>query len=878
MICLNEPKQPSQKDWKFVKELSEPVNRYLNWTRTLAGQNEADLSGGVKIQNNFSDTKNNLETAYSDLNNFFKTAKISLDGKYKIIIEKTDSACFESYRLDIKLDSCRIQANDSEGIRRGIYYLEDLLLSADGAFLQIGVINRKPWLKSRISRCFFGPIKRPPLNRDELFDDVNYYPAEYLNRLAHEGINGLWLTIAFSDLCKTSITELAPDAKKRLVKLCRTVEKCLRYGIKTYIFCIEPRSQAGDAPALLNNPELKGSLTWNGNYCFCPFSDTAQNYLYEATNWIFTQVPGLGGMINISYGERPTTCASADFGKDCPVCSKKTPGEIIAASLEPMERGMRDVSPDAKLISWFYVPENYTGGENETPQLLDIAEKLPENVIMQYNFESGGSKEQLGKQRHAGDYWLSYVGPSKKYQTITGKARDCGKQISAKIQVSCSHEVATVPLVPVPGLLYRKYKAMHELGVTHVMQCWFFGNYPGIMNKAAGTLAFEEFNDSEEDFLLRLARPEWGKHANQAVEAWKYFAEGYSNYPLENMFQYYGPMHDGVVWPLHLNPVDEPFAPTWKLEYGTSADRYGECLGKFSMEEILTLCAELSIKWHSGVEILQGLRANFKDSEECPKNIALTEVLDIQFQSGYNILKFYALRDELLAVPGGRGLNILGQMQAIVLAEINNSTAMIELCNVDSRLGFHPEAEGYKYFPEKLVWRIKLLKSLLEDDFPQAYERLTAGQKALIQRKSKSYCCNSGKYEYSADFAWKANYVDGKLKISIDNFENAENAEFGIFLESKQFHPPQSFVLKNKYEIEIPFVTNEAEVGFNIFKTNKLNSNNGYSGWETFYPQTLRLALGQYNPRAKGKLILTKDTLQIETKNNKIKEGYLTKR
>jgi hypothetical protein len=862
MICLNEPKQPSQKDWNFVKELSEPVSRYFNWTRTLAGKHEADLSRGVEIKSNFPAADNYLETAYGDLNNFFKTAKISLDGKYKIIIEKIDTACFESYRLDIKLDSCRIQANDSEGIRRGIYYLEDLLLSADGAFLQIGVINRKPWLKSRISRCFFGPIKRPPLNRDELFDDVDYYPAEYLNRLAHEGINGLWLTIAFSDLCKTSINELASDAEKRLAKLRRTVEKCLRYGIKTYIFCIEPRSMSADNPVLLNNPDLKGSVAWNGNYCFCPFSDVAQKYLYEATNWIFTQVPNLGGMINISYGERPTTCASADFGKDCPVCSKKTPGEIIAASLKPMERGMRDVNPDAELISWFYVPDNYSGGpgqKDETPQLLDIAEKLPENVIMQYNFESGGSKEQLGKQRHAGDYWLSYVGPSKKYQTITGKARDCGKQISAKIQVSCSHEVATVPLVPVPGLLYRKYKAMHELGVSHVMQCWFFGNYPGIMNKAAGELAFEDFADSETDFLLRLAKPEWGKHADQAVKAWKFFVDGYTNYPLENMFQYYGPMHDGVIWPLHLKPVDEPLAPTWRLDYGTSADRYGECLGKFSLEEVLTLCVELSSKWHRGVEILQGLRGDFKESGECLKNIALAKALDIQFKSGYNILKFYALRDELLTVSGGQGLKILSQMQEITLAEIKNSTRMIELCEADSRLGFHPEAEGYKYFPEKLEWRIKLLESVLEDDFPQALERLSSGQKAFIPRESKSYCCNSGKYEKTADFAWKANYEDGKLKIFIDNFADTEDNEFGIFLESKQFHPPQHFVLNGKDEIEIPLLTNEKEVGFNIFKTNKLNSNNGYSGysgWETFYPLTLRLALGQYNPNAKGKLIL----------------------
>jgi len=39
------------------------------------------------------------------------------------------------------------------------------------------------------------------MNRDELSDDVDYYPDEYLNKLAHESINGLWLTVEFKDLC-----------------------------------------------------------------------------------------------------------------------------------------------------------------------------------------------------------------------------------------------------------------------------------------------------------------------------------------------------------------------------------------------------------------------------------------------------------------------------------------------------------------------------------------------------------------------------------------------------------------------------------------------------------------------------------------------------
>ena len=856
MIHLDEPRQPDPKDWKFVEELSRPAERCFHWTRTEAGDHEVDLSCGVEIINNF--PEGNLETAFSDLNHFFQIAEITLSGRYKIIFEQSDTVCFEAYRLHVAADGCRIQANDSEGIRRAIYYLEDLLLGTDGPFLKKGSMDRKPWLKSRISRCFFGPIKRPPLNREELLDDVDYYPDEYLNRLAHEGINGLWLTIAFRDLCKTSITELAPDGEKRLAKLRRTVDKCLRYGIKTYIFCIEPCGMAPDDPILLNNPELKGAaVAWSGTYSFCPFSDTARKYIYDSTHWIFSQVPGLGGMINISFGERVTTCVSSNFGADCPVCSKKTPGEIIAAALEPMESGMRDAAPEAELISWLYVPLNGTGDPGPfDEQMIDVAENLPKNVVLQYNFESGGGKEQLGKERHAGDYWLSYVGPSNLFAKISNAAASRKNAFSAKIQVCCSHEVATVPLVPVPGLLYRKYKAMHELGVSHVMQCWYFGNYPGVMNKVAGELAFETFADTEGDFLSRLAAPQWVSHTSEVVKAWTFFANAYENYPLENMFQYYGPMHDGVVWPLHLIPANMPLAPTWKLDYGTSGDRYGECLGKFSIEDVLALCEELSDQWSRGSDILTGLQSVFANSDVCLKDIGLAEALGIHFGSGNNILKFYALRDGLLASSGSRGLEILGQMRELVLAEIESSTRMIELCKLDSRLGFHPEAGGYKYFPEKLAWRIGRLGCLLDDDFLKTRERLSSGENVFPEKTVKSYCCNSGLRERVADFVWQADYADGTLKISVENDDESADVEFRIFMENRPFYPPQEFVLNGTNEVEIPLPADVNDVGFNIVKRNDPDSGNEYTGWEEFSPLEYRLVLADYNPHAMGKLVL----------------------
>ncbi|NMB97391.1 MAG: hypothetical protein GYA02_12410, partial [Clostridiaceae bacterium] len=733
--------------------------------------------------------------------------------------------CFESYCIEISRNCITIKAGDTEGIRRGIFYLEDLILESEGPFLTQTVIKRSPWIKNRISRCFFGPIKRPPFNRDELMDDVDYYPDEYLNRLAHEGINILWLTVEFRDICKTDLVpEYGKDSEKRLEKLKRTVDKCRRYGIKTFIFCIEPRIWGPDDPLLLNHPEAAGARSGN-DICFCPFSEVSQQYLYEAVRSIFLRVPKLGGIISITHGERTTSClssvpATSEAEVNCPRCSKKEKGEILEATHKPILRAMHEVNPDAQFISWLYMPQVIPTAKWK----YTIPAKLPKDTVVVFNFESGGEKKQLGKIRIGADYWQSYVGPSHRFIGMAQAAGKAGIKMGAKIQVGCSHEVATIPFVPVPTVLWKKYKAMYDLKVTTVIQSWYFGNYPGIMNKTAGELAFEDSvktGDKEDDmkftlqhdrFLHRLAKVEWGKYAGKVVEAWKYFYKAYANYPMDVAFQYYGPMHDGVVWPLYLFPVHKPLAPTWKLDFPASGDSIGECMISFTLEEAIILCKEMVNYWKKGVELLKEIQPHFKNDPERLKDIAVAEALGIQFESGLNILMFYDLRDQILHnytsshdytfnqnytsnlnntsiqnyahnqkytcnsnyTSGQTDTNslmekmrFLNEMEFIVKYEIDRSLQMVELCKFDSRLGFHSEAEGYKYFPEKLLWRVKQLEYLLKEEFPRMRKFIESGSQEDVERlttplNAPVYKCSDLAPAKAKTFEWSAK-VDGKI-------------------------------------------------------------------------------------------------------------------
>jgi len=884
MKHIDEPPQPVQSEWKFIEELRLPEHRVFNWNRTTRQACETDLSGGVRLRYDFPDPAGMLATAYEDMERFFDECGIRQDGSYKIITAYGDAGENDSFRIQVESGSCKIIAENIEGIRRGIFYLEDLLLGADGPFLEIGEIHRVAWIKNRISRCFFGPIKRPPLNRDELMDEVDYYPKEYLNRLAHEGVNGLWLTIKFSDLCKTSITpEYGKDAIKRLAKLRSTVDKCLRYGIKTYIFCIEPAAWKPDSPILKRHPEL-GGAAYMGDSCFCPFSKTAQQYLYEAVNGIFNSVPGLGGMINITHGERSTTCLSSvpaidNKAVNCLVCSKHKHWEIIHSSLSAMEKGMHAAAPDAQLISWLYMPYAKPLAE----WVFEIPEHVPDNVILQFNFESGGTKEQLGKSRTGGDYWLSYTGPCESFRRIAESAITSEAQLSAKIQVGCSHEAATIPFIPVPALLYRKYRKMHELGVASVMQCWYFGNYPGIMNKTAGMLALEDFESGEKDFLKKLALPDWGSHADDAVAAWTLFADGYSNYPLSNMFQYYGPMHDGVVWPLHIYPVNTPLAPTWKLEFGTSGDCIGECLENHAIDEAIILCREMFEKWNRGVDILNKIRADFTDNPARLKDIGLAEALGIQFKSGYNILRFYALREQLLNAEPNLQKAILDEMETIAQDEIRGSERLIKLCENDSRLGFHSEAEGYKYFPAKLQWRVNLLKDLLQNDFPAFRNAIATGKPTLSSMETAPvYICGSGKFEQCETFRWKADKDNHALYFEL-SFENISNPAPDVenicmtLIRNNISHPLYIEIMQRTTlhsnrngcscdirqqpdrwhaKITIPYADSKAPLKLSLIRWIISGNSNKRLAWEKYAGAgRYRLNLGMYNPSVMGKLI-----------------------
>ena len=619
----------------------------------------------------------------------------------------------ESYKIDVAADGrVTITTEDDEGLRRAVYYYQDRVRAGD-----LASCTRKPWVRNRIARCFFGPIKRPPLNHDELMDDVDYYPEPYLDRLAHEGINGLWLTVEWRDLAETSFTKRSPDAPRRLAKLRRTVDRCLKYGIKTWIFCIEPKGCKEDDPLLRDHPELFGCAMQHGTL-MCPLRPEARKYIEESVKDIFSNVPRLGGIMMISYGERHTTCLSqfdplsGAFVGNCPRCAKLQPWQVHWETASAIMRGIRAAGSDAEYVSWFYQPHVRP---ERGAWSAEVARHLPDGVTLAYNFESGAIRDQLGRFRNGGDYGLSYVGPADGFRKVAEAGRQVGAKIGAKIQVGNSHEVATVPFVPVPGLLYRKYKAMRDMGVSTVLQCWYFGNYPGVMNKAAGELSFDAFIDDEMTFLRRLAAPYWDADAAEVAGIWKRMSDAYAQYPLSNDMQYYGPFHAGPAWPMLADVNLALLGRTWKPQDPPSGDAIGECLENHTIEEASILAARMAKGTHvetpDGRDALDALAARWRGDFERTRDIGVMKALALQFQSGSDIFSFYLDRAKAIYESRVRGdmaaaRAAVRRMNEAVGREESVTRALLPLAKADSRLGFHSEAEAHQYHPAKLEWRL----------------------------------------------------------------------------------------------------------------------------------------------------------------------------
>ncbi len=596
---------------------------------------------------------------------------------------------YENCRMEIRPARIRIEAENEAGLSRALLYLEDAMRRRNSPNLKFGVMRDWTCQRLRISRS---PIASYRFGGGwELLRDTNFYPDEYLNRLRRARINTIWVAGLFREMIKSEVLpEITGNAdEKALDNLRILTERAARYEIKVLFFCMEPRVLPPDHPVFTRHPELRGTVCGEGENSLamlCTSQPLVLAYLEEAIRKLFTQVPLLGGMLQIFAGERATSCRSIDAymgsgDRPCPRCGTMTQSEALAKLITFQFEAIRRTAPTADYLVWSYgIPVHDFKVKEE------IYSAIPREVVWLENFEHGVVKEFFGKKVTNEEYSLSCTGPADSFRIMAQKQSPATPSVWPKFQFGNTYEMPLVPYIPVPSMAWRKQRIARQLKCSGALVSWIIGGGGDLMLHAFA-LAGSGKAMSEPRFLDALAATLYPPEAvAPAVKAWKIFDRAFQQYPCDKSIFYYGPIARSPGYKLYLTGDIPLIAPNynWGIDPRRDIQEYATPTGKYWTGETLSPMeiAHLFRKIAGGFRRGEALLEHPALGQLRNVALAMTIILD----SAANVYEFYELRND----PARRQ-----RLTQLLQAEIVNASAMMPLLLRDPYIGFQSELLYY---------------------------------------------------------------------------------------------------------------------------------------------------------------------------------------
>jgi hypothetical protein len=641
----------------------------------------------------------------------------------------------ESYRIAVSAHEIDIDGADDSGVMYGIYHLEELMRVRKAPVLAAADISRKPILRTRILRSpmsFF--------HRRELPTILEAYPETYLHKMSHHGFNGIWLRGRLAELAKVDVfPEFGADADRIHADLNALVQRAAAYGIRVYMFFNEPLAMRKNSEFFRKYPHLKGQpLESEDVYAMCTSTPEVQTFLREGMAYLFRHVPGLAGTMLITASEFHTHCFSHHRTRntaretwqktmECPRCRERTPQEVVGEVVTCIRDGVKSANPAAEVIAWNWSWTMYEDDPQES-----VVRALPDDVCVMADFERGGKRVTDGFSHVVDEYSLGYVGPSERFKGTAAVAREQGRAMFAKLQIGVTHELATIPYLPVYPKLARKFINQRDEGVVGAMECWNFGNILSPTTEIAHWFSWEPLPESVDHYLAMVAGRDFGEKAAPAfVSAWHAFAEAMDHYPFSIPLLYWGPQHFGPAFPLYFRKVDRHMPLPWLLpaevtydtdfawmsftEFGDQIDNY---LGGFTPEKLVSCFDNLIADWQRGVDTMQNALEQVPDALQAnaEREFTVAAAALSQFTTARNVTEFIHLRNQYWDTDDTQTRRpLLKKLLAIAENEIRNAADCRDLALRNPMLGFHGEAFGFDYTPAKIDAKLATTKETVAD-------------------------------------------------------------------------------------------------------------------------------------------------------------------
>ncbi len=577
----------------------------------------------------------------------------------------------------------------------------------------------KIW-RSSLSR--FGKFTTNPVpDGEETWNVNNVYTDAELAKIAGSGFNAVWVHGLLHSIVQTDdfpeLGEYAAEHQRRLNEL---TERAAKHGIKVFLYMQPPRALLATHPIFKSHPEIGGQIEkmqgCDGEkvkvQALCTSHDSVKKYLRNAAAELARKIPNLGGIIMITASEYPAHCwsrrgrmmnASGHYEQlpiECPNCKDRTPSDVVNEVIQLMRDGIRSVNSVWKIIAW-----NWSWAMYEDAPCENIIGKLPKDVILMADFERGGKRTILGKERIMDEYSLGFAGPSKQFKDSWELANRCNLKMMAKLQIGTTHELATVPNLPIIGNVYRKAVNARKMGLAGFMGTWNFGNMITVNTAALNHFLGANISD-DQDLELRKFATEYFPNCEPAQinTAWNKFAEAMNSYPFSIPYLYVGPTNYACILPMEPAPLTgKSSGRSWLMD--ERGDNITDALEGYTIDEVIEGFTQLSAVWQTGVDALaKGLKnAPSKHAEEELDNARVCGYL---FNSTKHFCKIFKLRNDWHD-------NKRAEYNAIAAAELENLRKLLPLVEKDLRFGFHIEAFGYQFDAAQIKAKIATLEKQL---------------------------------------------------------------------------------------------------------------------------------------------------------------------
>ncbi len=565
---------------------------------------------------------------------------------------------------------------------------------------------KRNYFADRVFRC-----GESDFYRDEILHANETHTDERLKRIAGAGFNGIWLRAVLRDLTPGKLfADSVQNADLRLDSLKKLCLRAKKHGLGVWLFAHEPLGLRCDDPFWKTHPHLRGHRTAilddPPEYALCTSTQEVQDFLQDGFYTLFKKAH-LAGTMLITASEHVSHCwghvlTNPNFPCpesfwahecQCPRCSQRDPVSIISEIIHTIHRGVKEAQPKARIVAWDWSWNMYVD-----PPYRKLIDRLPDDVILMGDFERGGKTIQNGKPRMVEEYSLAYPGPSPRFRGevnyIKGK-----RPIWAKLQVNTTHELATVPNLPLVVSLYRKFRYLRQARAGGYMATWNFACEPKTLNIfAVDMLSKEPAIPTQWDWLKSLAERYFGPRVDVAgiVRAWCGFFRAFRSFPINGfLFVYWSPINYSLVYPLSLKFKGRPMGICC-VKPEVYGDRLEDSFGSLTLTEIVNLLGNLSRTWADAVRIYERALQPVDSQPRSRQEFAVAKVASGCFRSTFNIYRWYQSRKKRQNVA------INAKEREIIHDEIANLEEVLPFVGVHPLIGYHQECQSYFFTAQEI--------------------------------------------------------------------------------------------------------------------------------------------------------------------------------